>query len=154
MRASSGTSIGITEGRMVSLSTPRIAPEWRDNCVSFSLSGLSRQKSRQNGAIPDLRHPESAIRDKNPDRLSGLQFQVSQGWHCRAFGGYCPQVKEISRQGSRHFGGIRNRDSGGRSDHAWYSALLSGFRCPRTPDRATRTGSRTLCPDSSEADRT
>ena len=71
---------------MASLSTPEITPEWRDNCVRFSLSGLSRQKSRQNGAIPDLRHPESANRDKNPDRLSGLQCQVSQGWHCRAFG--------------------------------------------------------------------
>ena len=73
-------------------------------------------------------HPDSC-----PDKLSELAI-LTQGTagiptviptKCRDWGGHLSQ-NNLLRQESRQFGGIRNRDSGGRSDHARRSALLSG----------------------------
>jgi hypothetical protein len=59
MRAPSAASIGATKGRPASLNTPRIELEWRDSYGRFYLLELSRQKSRQNGAIPDSETPKA-----------------------------------------------------------------------------------------------
>ena len=161
MGATSGASIGTTKGKMTSLNTPRIALEWRNSSVRFGLSWLSRQESRQNGAIPDLRHPESANPDKNPDRLSGLRCHVSQDWPCRDIfrdkvsrfrGFYCLKVGIPPGIAPFWQDNIPGQRWAIRSRQAF--PLLSGFRCPGAPDRATRTGVRTLCPDKGEADQT
>lgn len=98
----------------------------------------SRYFARQSVARRVCAHEGRVNRDKDPVKLAG-------------FGEWYSEIG-LSRQESRHFGGIRNRNSDGRSDRARHSALLSGIRCPGAPDRATRTGIRTLCPDRGEAD--
>lgn len=106
-------------------------------------------------AVATRRSLEQKIWDRDNSHVRMSQFRV-QIWakrriatlfapNCRDFG-VSPAPRWISHQGSRYFGGIRNRDNDGRADQARHSALMSEYRCTGRRGIAIRTEIRTECP--------